>query len=839
MITLAAKPSKNDAPDRRQIILSREQRAAVEHGKGPACVIAGAGTGKTTALVSRAAYLVRRRRVRPERVCITTFTRRATAEVAFRLRAELGEPADRVRVSTVDSLILDTAETLVRQGLLPSTRLVSETEQRILMLEAAWHKYSDGRGASKSQRAWWVSGYGEFYLRVMESSVRAVRNHRSAGNRGRVPPIQVFKNIQAETIYNPEEWAESYFDHLEALGVQDYEGTHFSLLQVLRTNPGARKFVRELFDHILVDEFQDTSRLQADIILELCGKRRNIWAVGDPCQQIYSWRGAAVGNMEWLKKATKAKTYFLTENRRSNQPILDAAHRFLRKRHADLSRSGMLKRLRAARPGAPENQVLHGSLEDALRFVEEILAANPKLRPCDIAILSRSLTKAKIAEITRHKGTLELQFMASRADHVMEDTLGAPPNWKPGIALRSLYASAPIAKTTASALDTHEFSKMRTLRPLAEAANALDATVQRGGFDFSEAWPALKLAQDRDISVNPAIAMRESSVQVMSIHAAKGLEFPVVLLMKLGDRFPKRDKEEARLAYVGATRARDILILVHTKTPPTALLNEFSATLENVKWTDVRDARPHRPKEGGVVLPASNLDLHEECSLRFFAHHEGRYLPPWNPSYSQGARLHRAVELYLRAGLPDDTTVIQQCFQRGFEETEGPARELKPEVKGRLAHHFDSIAHHLRIDTREVIDVERPFRLVTPKGDIVEGVADAIVRDTTGEIVLKEWKTSATLSKRRTKRYGLQAATAALALQGLGIQRVEVVPLLAPARTVSVIWNARERASSERRLARVFVSVRKRAPDPTVGDHCTDCPLRVSCPAHADQKSPS
>src|SRR5437868_5279309 len=118
--------------------LTREQERAVQHREGCACVIAGAGTGKTRALSERLRSLVVERGLRPERVLATTFTRKATAELYRKAYAELGQPAQRLKITTIDALTGEIADEMVGRGLLPPVRVSEDDEQRLLQLRAAW-----------------------------------------------------------------------------------------------------------------------------------------------------------------------------------------------------------------------------------------------------------------------------------------------------------------------------------------------------------------------------------------------------------------------------------------------------------------------------------------------------------------------------------------------------------------------------------------------------------------------------------------------------------------------------------------------------------------------------
>src|SRR5258706_9120754 len=112
---------------------TEEQKAAATHGKARACVIAGAGNGKTFALTERIVHLVEKCRLDPSRILVTTFTRKATAELYQRAYERLGKHAQKLRISTIDSLIFDLAKQAMHLELMPVARVIGEAGQRLLL----------------------------------------------------------------------------------------------------------------------------------------------------------------------------------------------------------------------------------------------------------------------------------------------------------------------------------------------------------------------------------------------------------------------------------------------------------------------------------------------------------------------------------------------------------------------------------------------------------------------------------------------------------------------------------------------------------------------------------
>ncbi len=642
--------------------------------------------------------------------------------------------------------------------------------------------------------------------------------------------------------------SKKYLEKLDRLGAMDYDLLSSSLLHCLKKHSGLTKHFVSQIDAILVDEFQDTSSVQAEILCLLAGKQRHIWVVGDQCQQIYEWRGAGSQNLLRFCKRTRASEYFLTENRRSKQAVLDAAYSFLKRKTPDLRTTGMLKPLKSIRSSHEQTDepIYTGTLEQALWLVKQRLNTNSHLRPGDIAILSHELTKqtANRIQLKAKEQGLKVQFHSSRAEMILEQTIapnGIAPNWKTGRALDSLYSHPLIRKRISGALRRNTFEELRLLRPLATACEAVDNSSDT--LNFQEAWIALKKTQDRDVQITPAVVSRSDAIQVMTIHAAKGLEFPVVLLMTLGQKFPNpADPEDFRLIYVGATRARDVLVLIHItdKKPIKSTLSAFGNALVAIRRIKAF-AAPTLIQAPAVIgaaplIAATHLDYYEQCPLKFAAYHEGRYVPKWSPAQSMGSRMHRAIEYYLRAKMPRDKQTIVQCFREGFRSGDSPLRKLSSKTEDRMKRGYQEIVKHIRATSIRILAVEQRYRYVQGHSGQVEGVIDAVVEQKNGIVVLKEWKNSKEVGPERERQYQLQARVGAMAMAVQGsmpIQLVEIVPILRPEKTISMRYDESVVDESCQMLEQVFKDLRDRNYEPKKGKHCDQCDFKPECPAWA------
>jgi DNA helicase II / ATP-dependent DNA helicase PcrA len=893
------------------IPLTEEQKKAVTHRKGPACVIAGAGTGKTSALTARIDYLIKNLRVDPSKIAITTFTRKATAELYERVHKDVGEKAQKVQITTIDALIYDLAKEAMQDGLMPTRRLVGEANQKLLLLQAAWESFGQGIsknagaldygvklqalqetfGESRSifcDRRRWASCIKELRLmRVFEDAVyMELANERDKSSfqkkiyekLSRTYDLRDRKGIdfsfRMPSFEDVKKSVGRYFQLQNEMGVIDYALLTKNLFDCLAKNERFRKKVSSKINWLLVDEFQDTSADQFNLLLLLAGKKKNIWVVGDPCQQIYEWRGAAADNFPRFVKRTKAKTYRLTENWRSTQPILDSAYKFLSKHAKELKKKKLLAPLKSAR-GEPQNResfhnkvenssgknevvkvisarqrlenhpVYSAKIESGFRFIKFLLDSNPHLKPSDIAILSRSLNGQIIGQLKKYaeRFNLKLQFYSSDVKKTIESTIQFLPRWKAGSVLKSLYRHPLVTKILKDDLKNLNFENMRTIRALASVADAVDSTLNPTSFTFDETLAAIEKVHESEVAVTSAVSEEKSAIQVMTVHAAKGLEFPVVLLMRLSNdgqfSFPSSsDNESYRLVYVGATRARDCLILGHTIKRPERVLNSFGKNIRRaipgytVGTSHIIEAPAVKTKV--PLIAATHLDIYSQCPLKFGAYHEGRFLPKWTQNQSIGARMHKALEYYLRKNMPSSQEQITECFMNGLKDGDSPVRTIKQKDKDDLKKAYFSLAQKINRESLKPVVVEHRYRYMHEKSGQIEGVVDAIFEKENGDSVLKEWKTNKEIPTDKIKQYGLQVRAGALGICAKGeiaLKKAEIVPVFDPRNSINFNVDTKFFDESKGMIDKIFKDITDRSYKPIKGIHCRSCNLKICCPA--------
>jgi DNA helicase-2/ATP-dependent DNA helicase PcrA len=323
------------------VTLNPEQRRAVEHGAEPLLIIAGAGTGKTNTLAHRVAHLILQR-VDPRRIMLLTFSRRAAEEMIRRVQ--------RIASQALPEHARPMAEALTWSGTFHAigARLLREYSDRI-DLDGAFtiHDREDAAdllnlirhdlGLSKTEKRFPAKKTClAIYSRVVNTEVSLAEVLGA-----NFPWCASWEN-ELKKLFA------SYVEAKQRQNVLDYDDLLLCWAQMMQ-EPEIARGVSSRFDHVLVDEYQDTNRLQASILLAMKPDGKGLTVVGDDAQSIYSFRAATVRNILDFPKqfAPPACTITLDRNYRSTQPILTAANAVI-----DLAVEQHKKNLRSERVSA-------------------------------------------------------------------------------------------------------------------------------------------------------------------------------------------------------------------------------------------------------------------------------------------------------------------------------------------------------------------------------------------------------------------------------------------------------------------------------------------------------
>ena len=289
--------------------LNPEQRAAVTAPDGPILVIAAAGTGKTRTLTYRVAHLVARG-VDPERILLLTFTNRAAREMLDRARALVGEAVGGVWGGTFHHLanrILRRYASLIGYGC--DYSILDRDDSRSLIRECIQRLGIQRRHFPKPD--------------VLAGLFSTVRNRGEDLEKAVADRFDTrwFDAGDIRRVYT------AYEERKRRINAMDFDDLIINVVALMEEHPQVLKRYQEQFEHILVDEYQDTNHLQAAWIDMLAAGRHNLLVVGDDFQSIYGWRGAEYRNiLDFPKRYPQARVYMLETNYRSTPEILEVAN---------------------------------------------------------------------------------------------------------------------------------------------------------------------------------------------------------------------------------------------------------------------------------------------------------------------------------------------------------------------------------------------------------------------------------------------------------------------------------------------------------------------------------
>jgi DNA helicase-2/ATP-dependent DNA helicase PcrA len=291
--------------------LNPEQRAAVEAAEGPLLILAGAGSGKTRVITHRIAWLIQEKNVAPDAILAVTFTNKAAGEMAERVNQLLGHSSlAKPLISTFHSLCVRILRRDVEvlqvggKGLTRSFTIFDENDQQSLMKQIMKRMGLDTK---------------QLTPRTVLGRVSWAKNHM-------VDPQDYFLGSKDPNSERIAHIFKAYQDELLKNNAMDFDDLLLDAVRVLKASGEVRERYQRRYKYLLVDEYQDTNRPQYELMKLLADEHKNVCAVGDEDQSIYSWRGADIRNiLEFEKDFPNARIIRLEQNYRSTQIILEAA----------------------------------------------------------------------------------------------------------------------------------------------------------------------------------------------------------------------------------------------------------------------------------------------------------------------------------------------------------------------------------------------------------------------------------------------------------------------------------------------------------------------------------
>jgi len=579
--------------------LNRAQREAACHGAGPLLILAGAGTGKTNTLAHRVAHLILEG-ANPQRVLLLTFSRRAAIEMTRRAQRIVGELATQVRLPW-SGTFHSVANRLIRRhctrlGLHPNFSVLDRGDAADLM-DVVRHEL----GYSKAERRF-----------PRKDTCLAIYSHR-VNTQGAL----------RDTLEHHFPWCAEWEDELTRLyrtyverklanQALDYD----DLLLYWHAMLGDERLARDIgadFDHILVDEYQDTNVLQAEILRRLRPDGKGLTVVGDDAQAIYSFRAATVDNIRSFAGQYHAATIDLEDNYRSTQPILDAANALIGKRLRSVKGTGAKPRyVTVADDAAQANYVVTHVLQNrekaiALKRQAVLFRSSHHSDVLELELVRRNIPYVKYGglkflEAAHVKDLLALLRWADNpqnriaAFRALQLVPGIGPATAQAVYMRFEVGGWPALIATDPALAellgsiaqpeapwAGQVSRVREwyephLERLYEQAQVRSADVVQlerlaPNFQSREKF-LIELALDPpaatgDLSGDPHLD--EDFLILSTVHSAKGQEWDAVYVLNVNDgSFPSEFstgsaeliEEEKRLLYVAMTRAKSDLDLI-------------------------------------------------------------------------------------------------------------------------------------------------------------------------------------------------------------------------------------------------------------------------------------
>lgn len=599
--------------------LNEAQREAVLATNGPVSVLAGAGAGKTRVLTTRVYHLIREG-VPAEEILAVTFTNRAAREMRDRIRAMLGSdstPHPEPSITTFHGLGRRLLEAYGSRIGVPRFFGVYDRDDSERAIAAALKELDVG-SKEFSPRAILAK-----ISRVKSEGIRAqefYEKHVQSGFGNRITAeawLRYEKTLAKEKVFD--------FDDLIALPVQ-----------LLEEHDDIRTLARERWRYIHIDEYQDTNALQGRLVNQLASEHRNLFVVGDIDQTIYTWRGATIENLlEFEKKYPEARTIILERNYRATKNLVDAANAVIEKNKNRKEKYSTTEKLAGApimvhvarsaeeetrwialqikrqmsegrkpeeiailfrtnfqsraleegllRAGVPYKLIgtrffARKEVKDALAWMR--LALDPsresdKLRAA--AIPPRGIGRVTLGKLVAgQRGALRAGELAKveAFENIIQELSRAAKTLVPSQFVKLVVEKSGMRRALFEEGNAEDRERFENVEELASVAARHDAIPGHEGIAAFLAEAAL--ASDQDEMDLPVQAGRgeKKGVMLMTVHAAKGLEFDTVFVSGmeeglfphegLGDDLSaggRDEEEERRLFYVAVTRAKERLYL--------------------------------------------------------------------------------------------------------------------------------------------------------------------------------------------------------------------------------------------------------------------------------------
>jgi len=959
--------------------LNPAQRQAVCWAQGPLLIVAGAGTGKTTVLAKRIAWLVGTGRAKADQVLALAFNEKAAREMEERVDILLpygSVPTGIMTFHAFGQQLLE--EHGLRLGLSGPGQVLSGAALRQYLKSRFWQL--------PLKRLRPLGNPAKHVEELLRAFSRAKDEGLDESAWAATAAAQRAMATEPEAIEEAEEQQElaaafaAYNQLLRQDGFLDHGDQLWLALRLLTEQPQVLARVRQAWPVVLVDEFQDTNTVQSRLLQLLSPPELQpaLTVVGDDDQAIYGFRGASLANLlSFKEKYPQAGVVALTQNYRCTQPILDAAYRLIR--HNDPLRLEVSlqidKKLRAmqAEPGELSLKPFNEQGAELAAIAAEIVAAvqaGAALKDHAVLVRSHSLGQAVVDALsqaglaTRYPGErglyrepevrralalvralaaphddlalydllahqdepwglLELQHLLGLCRHrhlalwralgsaEMLDASGfAPGQLALGEALLSLlrdlgaqaqrqgvaaalYAYLQQSGTLARLLAQEDEEAERALANLARFFERLKEfdLVEKAGNVVAVADYLDSLIEEGDDPATDQAGPDEDAVTVSTIHQAKGLEWPTVFLPGLeAEKFPQNLKaeglglppayrpqgderkqqsiaEERRLFYVAMTRAKQRLILSHSRDHGSTKAWKRSPFLAEALGLEPEAKLPGKlsprerlsqfqghahplhqalpvvlDEEGRLSLTYYPVDDYLTCPFKYKIAHQLKLKPPPDQSLMYGNAFHTSIQAYHKARM-DAQAFSLEAMVAAFEAAwtgqgfDSPEHEAQRKAKGlvQLRAFYDEEEASGRVPWR----IEHKFDAPLDAHTRLVGRMDRVDKLADGTVIISDYKTSGKDTQEKADKEvkkSLQLAIYALAFEAQEGKLPEVLELrfLEHGLRAQLTPDAKYIEKKREEILTAAAGIRAGDFHPTPGQDCRFCAYRGICP-HAER----
>lgn len=564
--------------------LNPEQRKAVLHQAGPAIVLAGAGSGKTRVLTTRVAYLIKEKKVSASNIFLVTFTNKAAAEMKKRVLEFTGQ--NLTYSGTFHSLSAKILRLEASYGNLSS-----------FGLNANFTIYDSDDQLALIKNIYKTNGFdpATFKPQVVKAKISSAKNEL-------ISPIDFKEMAQDSLSLFTAKIYKSYQKRLRDENAVDFDDLLTICYQLLLENESIRQKYQAKFEHVLVDEFQDTNKVQYFLTKLLANLHKNLFVVGDFSQSIYAWRGADYRNLERLSTDfPQIVEYRLERNYRSTQNILDAATSVIsnNQSHPVLelwTDQTSLEKLEVYETSSGELEaekiasIIKNKYLNQLKDIVILYRTNVQSRAFEEAFMRQKLPykivggtkfyeRSEIKDILAYLrlcfnrldspsliraqkiGKRRLEKLFLWLEKTNQQVLENPSSCLQGIIENTLYLDKYDQK------DPEDAARLDNIQELFNVASRFDSTLLL--------LENIALVQDGYLADEKVEQVTENKITMMSLHSVKGLEFPIVFMVGMEEGLLPHTRalleaneieEERRLCYVGITRAKEKVYFSYART---------------------------------------------------------------------------------------------------------------------------------------------------------------------------------------------------------------------------------------------------------------------------------